>query len=141
MGRLFTPDECRKGGRAAALLSYEFWQRQFGGDPAIVGRTITINAAPADITGPVTVVGVLPAWFDFGAIFSPGDAGRFLRAGLHGFLAHLGQYAGGCRPAETWHFPGSRRRRSPISCFRNSRPPTATGGRTTNRRFPPCRTG
>ncbi len=72
LGRLFTPDECRKGGRAAALLSYPFWQRQFGGDPAIVGRTITINAAPADITGPVTVIGVLPASFDFGSVFSPG---------------------------------------------------------------------
>lgn len=72
LGRLFTPEECRKGGRAAALLSHQFWQRQFGGDPTIVGRTITINAAPADITGPVTVVGVLPASFDFGSVFSPG---------------------------------------------------------------------
>jgi predicted permease len=72
LGRLFTPDECRKGGRAVALLSYPFWQRQFGGDPAIVGRTITINATPADITGPVTVIGVLPASFDFGSVFSPG---------------------------------------------------------------------
>jgi predicted permease len=72
LGRLFTPEECRKGGRAAALLSYQFWQRQFGGDRSIVGQTITINADPADITGPVTVVGVLPATFDFGAVFSPG---------------------------------------------------------------------
>jgi predicted permease len=72
LGRPFTPDECRKGGRAAALLSHQFWERQFGGDPSIVGRTITINAAPADIAGPVTVVGVLPASFDFGSVFSPG---------------------------------------------------------------------
>ena len=72
LGRLFVPEECRKGGRAAALLSHQFWQRQFGGDPSIIGRTISIAAAPADITGPVTVVGVLPASFDFGAVFSPG---------------------------------------------------------------------
>ena len=72
LGRLFTPEECRKGGRAAALLSYPFWQRQFGGDPAVVGRTMTISAAPADITGPVTIVGVLPETFDFGSVFSPG---------------------------------------------------------------------
>jgi predicted permease len=71
-GRLFTPEECRKGGRAAALLSYAFWQRQFGGDASIVGRAITINATPADISGPVTVVGILPESFDFGAVFSPG---------------------------------------------------------------------
>jgi hypothetical protein len=63
LGRHFAPDECHKGGRAAALLSYQFWQRQFGGDPALVGRTITINASPADISGPVTVVGILPASF------------------------------------------------------------------------------
>ena len=72
VGRLFTPQECRKGAGATALLSHQFWERQFGGDPSIVGRTITIHAEPADISGPVTVVGVLPASFDFGAIFSPG---------------------------------------------------------------------
>ena len=72
LGRLFTPDESRKGGRAAALLSHRFWLSRFGGDPAIVGRTVSIDAAPADIAGPVTVIGVLPASFDFGTIFSPG---------------------------------------------------------------------
>ena len=72
LGRPFTPDECRKGGRAAALLSHQFWERKFGGDPSIVGHAITISAAPADITGPVTIVGVLPASFDFGSVFSPG---------------------------------------------------------------------
>jgi predicted permease len=84
LGRLFTPEECRKGGRAAALLSYQFWQRQFGGDPSIVGRAITINADPADITGPVTVVGVLPQSFDFGAVFSPGmQVDFFVPAYMH----------------------------------------------------------
>ena len=72
LGRQFSEEECHKGGRAAALLSYAFWQRQFGGDPAIIGRTISIDASPADISGPVTVVGVLPASFDFGSVFSPG---------------------------------------------------------------------
>jgi predicted permease len=72
LGRLFTPNECRKGGPAAALLSYQFWQRQFGGNSAIVGQTITIRATPADIAGPVTIIGVLPASFDFGTVFSPG---------------------------------------------------------------------
>ena len=71
-GRLFTPEECRKGSRAVALLSYGFWQREFGADPSIVGRAITVTANPADIAGPVTVVGVLPASFDFGSVFSPG---------------------------------------------------------------------
>ncbi len=72
LGRLFTSDECGRGGRAVALLSQQFWERQFAGDASIIGQTIVIEASPADITGPVTVIGVLPASFDFGAVFSPG---------------------------------------------------------------------
>ena len=66
LGRLFTPEETVKGGRPAVLLSYPFWQRQFAGDPAIVGHAITLNHHA------VTVVGVLPASFDFGSVFHPG---------------------------------------------------------------------
>jgi predicted permease len=66
LGRLFSPDECRKGGRAAVVLSYFFWQRQFAADPAIVGQAIMLGDSP------VTVVGVLPASFDFGSVFAPG---------------------------------------------------------------------
>jgi predicted permease len=66
LGRGFTADEARKGGRLAVLLSHPFWQRQFGGDRAIVGKVITLSGTP------VTVVGVLPETFDFGAAFSPG---------------------------------------------------------------------
>jgi len=65
MGRLFAPDEVR-GGPQVALLSNAYWRRQFNADPAIVGKAIELNGAP------VTVVGVLPASFDFGAVFSPG---------------------------------------------------------------------
>ncbi|HYP13116.1 MAG TPA: ABC transporter permease, partial [Bryobacteraceae bacterium] len=72
LGRHFTSAESVRGGPAAALLSHRFWQRQFGGDRGIIGRTLTINALPADIRGPVTVVGVLPPSFDFGTVFSPG---------------------------------------------------------------------
>jgi predicted permease len=66
LGRLFTPEECQKGDRPAVLLGQFFWQRQFAADPAIVGQAIILNNRP------VTVVGVLPASFDFGSVFSPG---------------------------------------------------------------------
>jgi predicted permease len=66
LGRLFAPEECLKGGRPAVLLSYPFWQRQFAGDPAIVGQAVNLGKQSA------TVVGVLPASFDFGSVFSPG---------------------------------------------------------------------
>ena len=70
MGRLFTPDEAR-GTAPVALLTNAYWRRQFAADPAIVGKAIELNGTPHD-AGPVTVVGVLPDGFDFGAVFSPG---------------------------------------------------------------------
>ncbi len=72
LGRNFTAEETVKGGRPAALLSYYFWKTQFGSDPNIVGKTIDIDTRPAAVNGPVTIVGVLPASFDFGAVFAPG---------------------------------------------------------------------
>ena len=65
-GRLFVPEEERPNGPAAALISDALWRRRFGTDPAIVGRTVTLNNAP------VTIVGVLASDFDFGSVFSPG---------------------------------------------------------------------
>ena len=72
LGRNFTEEETFKGGRPAAMLSYYFWKTQFGADPNIVGKTIDISTSPAAVNGPVTIVGVLPASFDFGAVFAPG---------------------------------------------------------------------
>jgi predicted permease len=65
-GRLFVNEEVQKGGRPAVLLSNGFWRRQFNADPAIIGRAITLNQKP------MTVVGVMPASFDFGSVFNPG---------------------------------------------------------------------
>jgi predicted permease len=65
MGRLFTPGESH-GAHPIALLANAYWRRQFGSDPAIVGKAIELNGTP------VTIVGVLPDSFDFGGVFSPG---------------------------------------------------------------------
>jgi predicted permease len=65
-GRLFVTEEERPNGPAAAIISDALWHRRFGGDPAVVGRTVTLNNAP------VTIVGVLPEDFDFASVFSPG---------------------------------------------------------------------
>src|SRR5256714_2972089 len=59
LGRVFNPDEDRPGGANVALLSYAFWQKRFGGDNNILGQAITLNGAP------FTVIGVLPATFQF----------------------------------------------------------------------------
>lgn len=66
MGRLFAADEFR-GTHRVTLITNAYWKRQFQGDPAIVGKAIELNGAP------MTVVGVLPASFDFGAVFAPGS--------------------------------------------------------------------
>ncbi len=66
MGRVFREDESRGGTHAIALLTNAYWRRQFASDPAIVGKAIELNGTP------VTVIGVLPDSFDFGAVFSPG---------------------------------------------------------------------
>ena len=65
-GRLFTAEECLHNSRPVVLLSHAFWKRQYRGDPGIVGQAIDLNKTP------VTVIGVLPAGFDFGSVFSPG---------------------------------------------------------------------
>ncbi|MEP6574745.1 MAG: ABC transporter permease [Gemmatimonadota bacterium] len=53
-GRLFLPEEEQADGTPPAVLSYAFWRQEFGGDPAVLGRTVrTANLS-------YTIVGVLP---------------------------------------------------------------------------------
>jgi len=68
IGRSFTTEECQGKYSAppALLLSHTFWRRGFASDPTIVGRKLILNNQP------VTVVGVLPASFDFASVFAPG---------------------------------------------------------------------
>jgi predicted permease len=58
-GRAFTPEEDRPNGDRVVVLSYGFWTRRFGGDPDILGKTISLNGEPH------TVIGVIAASFDF----------------------------------------------------------------------------
>jgi predicted permease len=57
LGRGIQLEDTREGAPAIALLGHVFWQRQFGGDPNVLGRDIRIQNRP------VTIVGVLPAGF------------------------------------------------------------------------------
>ncbi len=66
MGRVFTPDDARNGAAPVVLLTNAWWKRQFNGDPNIVGKAFDMNGKQT------TVIGVLPASFDFGAVFAPG---------------------------------------------------------------------
>jgi predicted permease len=72
VGRMFRPEEFVHHAQPAALLSYPYWKRQFGGDRSIIGRTVDLSDKVDLNNSSVTVAGVLPETFDFGAIFSPG---------------------------------------------------------------------
>jgi putative ABC transport system permease protein len=61
IGRAIGGDDGKPGASPVAVLSYPVFRRRFGGDPRIVGRTITLNYRPT------TVIGVMPprfAWWE-----------------------------------------------------------------------------
>lgn len=66
LGRGFNAEESTWNGPQAVILGHGLWQRRFDADPAVLGRRLTINGTP------YTVVGVLPASFDFATVFAPG---------------------------------------------------------------------
>jgi putative ABC transport system permease protein len=58
-GRNFTQSEDSPSSDGKVLLSWSLWQRRFGGDRGILNQTVYIDSRP------FTVIGVMPAWFDF----------------------------------------------------------------------------
>ena len=83
LGRTFTLEEDRPDGAHVVVLSNGLWKERYGGDPALLGRTININRMP------YTVIGVMPPDF----YFPPwGDRAELWIAGLD-----LSQ------PLRTWH--------------------------------------
>lgn len=57
LGRWLTKADQLPGGPRRVMLGYDYWQRRFGGDRAVVGRVITLDGQPAEI------VGVMPVGF------------------------------------------------------------------------------
>src|SRR5580704_644890 len=55
LGSMFTEEEGRPEGKPVAILSDSMWRSRFGGDPNVIGETITLDATPH------TIVGILPA--------------------------------------------------------------------------------
>ena len=49
-GRAFREDD-GPGSTAVAVLSHGFWQRRFGGDPAVIGQSITLDGGPIEVIG------------------------------------------------------------------------------------------
>src|SRR5271168_5184678 len=59
LGRVFAPDDDQtKGGHPLVVLSYRYWIARFAGDPAVIGRKLSVNGYPME------VIGVSQAGFD-----------------------------------------------------------------------------
>ncbi|MCC6202985.1 MAG: ABC transporter permease [Gammaproteobacteria bacterium] len=58
LGRLIGPEDTpHLDGALVAVLSYRYWQNQFGGDPNVLGQILTVNNLP------LTIIGIAPAGF------------------------------------------------------------------------------
>ena len=111
LGRLFTAEECLHNSRPVVLLSQAFWKRQYRGDQAIVGQVIDLNKTP------VTVIGVLPAGFDFGSVFSSGFKVDMYGPVIYDDIRDEGNtmaLIGRLKPGRAWR----KRRQRPICFFR-----------------------
>ena len=59
IGRSFRDEDDKPGAPQTAIITHGFWQRKFGGDPAIIGRSMVVDGKQTEI------VGVMPASFHF----------------------------------------------------------------------------
>jgi putative ABC transport system permease protein len=59
LGRSLRAEEDAPGKNGVVVISHGLWQRRFGGDPAVLGRSVTLSGLPA------TIVGVMPPGFSF----------------------------------------------------------------------------
>lgn len=78
-GRTLTAGDGAPGAPKVMVLGYEFWQSRFGGDPAIMGQSLTVEEDS------YTVIGIMPPGFDF-----PGSSSFWLNRHL---MAYPGRYA------------------------------------------------
>jgi putative ABC transport system permease protein len=73
LGRVFEPADALPGRSDVIILSHGIWERIFGADPAIIGRTLDINNRPT------RVIGVLPADFHPFHMSNPGEVPQVFR--------------------------------------------------------------
>ena len=68
LGRTFARDDAPVGAGNVVVLSHRFWQRQFGGDTQIIGRSIPLSnelQVPSKLVKSVVVIGIMPPDFQF----------------------------------------------------------------------------
>ena len=62
LGRFFTKQETEPGRQFVAIISSSFWRTRFSADPAVLGKTLRINAETYSVVG--VIPDVIPAWMD-----------------------------------------------------------------------------
>jgi putative ABC transport system permease protein len=95
LGRTFGAREGAAGGDRVAILSHRIWQRRFGADPAIVGRTVMLNSISHE------VLGVMPASFahpETAAVWTPLAPSERLGPFLQSRTAYWLQVVGRLKP-------------------------------------------
>jgi putative ABC transport system permease protein len=91
LGRAFRPEDGLEGAEDVVILSHGFWQRQLGGDPQVLGTSLTVDGSP------FTVVGVLPPSFFF---MTPADLWLPMRPD---------RFAAASRDMHNWYLVGHLR--------------------------------
>jgi putative ABC transport system permease protein len=74
LGRAFLPGEDKPGAAPVLLLSYNFWQKSFAGDPNVIGQVFQMNDKPHTVVG---VLPPLPAFPNLDQVFMPASACPF----------------------------------------------------------------
>lgn len=93
-GRVLRPDEGSKpGGDPVVVLSHGYWQRNFGGDPAVIGTSIHINGKAFAVAGVTRPDFSSAQWSMAPAAFVPASMMGQLMPGGEGFLTNRGASA------------------------------------------------
>lgn len=130
LGSTFRPEHDVPGKNTVCVLSYGFWQRHFGSDPQVVGKTMTINNVSTEI------IGIMPERFSFPVpeteIWIP--LGLNPHATHPYFLTLVGRLKSGVAPsaaqAETTGILWSAGQSDPHLVGRNDPPPSGAGLKT-----------
>ena len=118
LGRVLGRDDYAAGAPSVVVLSYHLWQRRFGGDPSVVGRSVTLTDRSYAVIGVMPPTFVYPTWADL----TP-PSGRSSR--------RTRRSHSGCARGQPGRRPPARRRR-----HRRRPPRSLVGGRAPRRALP-----
>ena len=84
LGRTLRPDEFQPGAQRGVVLSYQLWQRRFGGDPGVIGRSIRLDQGTPLVVGVMSADFGYPPWAElFAPIAAIASDPALTQRGLH----------------------------------------------------------